>query len=134
MKRFAKAALAVAIALAPQWAGAAWREGSTYFVQPVSNGSFEIVGRITSSPNQFWCGAGNYALTKLRTAANQRIYVARTVVPNAAYQGQPSVLFSLTPPPGANTQTGVTLAVDRVGENLSAAQARAYCYDQTLTD
>ncbi|WP_170775791.1 hypothetical protein [Ruegeria lacuscaerulensis] len=91
------------------------------------NGVYEVSTRGTSAPVAYWCGIGDYAIRTLRTKATQRIYIYR------AYEKQTrTVQFSLTPPEGADTSTSYSVTVKRVGENLSAASAQGYCFDNFL--
>ncbi|MDA7967076.1 hypothetical protein [Ruegeria sp.] len=96
-------------------------------VTPLENGVIQVKAAGSSAPVAYWCGVGDYAMRTLRTKATQRIYVSR-----AYERGARTVLFTLTPPPGADTDPGYSVTVKRVGENMSAASAQRYCYDNTL--
>lgn len=96
-------------------------------VTPLDDGVIQVKAAGSSAPVAYWCGVGDYAMRTLRTKATQRIYVAR-----AYERGARTVLFTLTPPPGVDTNPGYSITVKRVGENMSAASAQRYCYDNTL--
>ncbi len=97
-------------------------------ITPLKDGTYEVkpVGG-SSAAVTYWCGIGDYAVRTLGVSNSQRIYVSK-----AYEKGVRTVQFSLTPPPGANTNPGYSLTVNRVGENLSAASAQNYCFDNSI--
>lgn len=129
-------ALAVATALAVQPVTAqsvsvqAWWSWNRHEVLPVEEGVWEVVSRVGTSAQDYWCGIGDFAISQLRTSATQRIYVWEGVGPSVNRPGRKSVKFALTPPPGASTEKGYSLSVKKPGYNLNAATARNYCYDR----
>ena len=122
-------ATAAALATLPA-ASHAWRAINYHEVNPVSNGVFEVIGRAGSGAQDYWCGAGDFAYRGLGTASVQRVYIVRGIGPSVTRPGRKSVQFSLTPPPGADTEPKITLSVRAVGDNLRAAAAQQYCYDR----
>lgn len=128
MRRNAMTALAVLLVALPG-AALAWRAANGHKVHDLGGGVFEVVGRIGSGAQQYWCGAGDYAIAVLGAAAAQRVYVWRPIGPSVAEPGRKAVQFALSPPPGADTSTGYSLTVRRAGDNLRAAAAQQYCYD-----
>ncbi len=96
-------------------------------VTPLNNGDYEVAASGTSAPVAYWCGIGDYAIRTLRTQASQRIYISK-----AYERGVRTVQFSLTPPEGADTSPSYSVGVKRVGENMTAATAQGYCYDNFL--
>ncbi|WP_028093757.1 hypothetical protein [Pseudodonghicola xiamenensis] len=122
---FAAAALAALPALA--WA---WRAQNRHEVHDLGQGVFEVVSEVGAGAGDYWCGAGDYAIAALRTPANQRIYIWKPLGPSVSRPGRKAVQFALTPPQGADTSVGLSLAVKRAGDNLTAAMARNYCYDR----
>ncbi len=96
-------------------------------VTPLENGTYRVAVSGSSAPVTYWCGIGDYAITKLRTKATQRIYISR-----AYEKGTRTVEFSLTPPDGVDTTPGYSITVKRVGENMSAGSAQGYCWDNVL--
>ncbi len=100
-------------------------------VYPVNkSGVFEVVNRHGSAPKDFWCGAGDYAIRVLRTSATQRVYLVQPVGPAVTVQGRKGVQFALNPPEGADTSTGYSVSVKKVGDNMPAHMAQNYCYDR----
>ncbi len=97
-------------------------------ITPLKDGTYEVkpVGG-SSAPVTYWCGIGDYAVRTLGVSNSQRIYVSKPYE-----KGVRTVQFSLTPPPGADTNPGYSLTVNRVGENLSAASAQNYCFDNFI--
>lgn len=93
-------------------------------VTPLDGGVYEVRAIGTSAPVAYWCGIGDYAIRTLRTKATQRIYITKAYEKNVR-----TVQFSLTPPPGVDTNPGYSVTVKRVGENMTAASAQGYCYD-----
>ncbi|MEX0307895.1 MAG: hypothetical protein AB3N12_10975 [Ruegeria sp.] len=97
-------------------------------ITPLKDGVYEVrpVGG-SSAAVTYWCGIGDYAIRTLGVSNSQRIYVSKPYE-----KGIRTVQFSLTPPPGADTNPGYSLTVNRVGENLSAASAQNYCFDNFI--
>ncbi len=120
--------LAVLLMAAPG-AALAWRAHNGHEVQALGNGVYEVVGRVGSGPQQYWCGIGDYAISVLGVAAVQRIYIWRPLGPSQVRPGRKAVHFALSPPPGADTSVDYSLSVRRAGDNLNAAMAQQYCYD-----
>ena len=125
MKSIATLSLAAAVAAAPAWAFTAdnWHE-----VNPVSQVSFEVIGEPGSGPTQYWCAAGDYALRALGVAGTQRVYISKPSGPSATRPGKTAVTFSLNAPADGR-DTGISLSVKDVGDNLSAVFAAQYCND-----
>lgn len=123
---------AFALALFPLLASSAlaWRAWNRHEVLPVSDGVFEVVAEVGSSATSFWCGAGDYAQRQLRAPAAQRIYIWLPVGPSVNRPGRKAVQFSLSAPPGADTTPGMSVTVNRAGDNMRTASAQAYCYDR----
>lgn len=94
---------------------------------------FEVVVKSGRAPGDYWCGAGSYVISQLSRPSNERIYVWRGRGASAGEPGKTSVQFSLTPPAQGGVNS-VSNTVDLVGNTLSSAQARAYCYDRTIKD
>ena len=107
---------------------AAWRALNFLEVIQISDTVWEVIGEPGSWAVEYWCGAGDYATSVLRSRATTRVYVWRAVGPSQARPGRTSVQFSFAPPPGADTRTGLTLDIKRAGDNLTAAAARQYCF------
>ena len=51
----------------------AWTAANGSAVIPVSADRFEVINRASSRAPDYWCGAGDYAIAGLRTAATQRV-------------------------------------------------------------
>ena len=96
-------------------------------ITPLKDGTYEVKAIGSSAPVNYWCGIGDYALRTLGVANNQKIYISKAYEP-----GVRTVQFSLTPPPGADTNPGYSITVKRVGENMSASSAQNYCYDNFI--
>lgn len=133
MKRLFAKAVCLSIALAApalaQGIGVSIGRGlvNQTVVTPLDNGVIQVKAAGSSTAVAYWCGVGDYAIRTLRTKATQRIYVSR-----AYERGERTVLFTLTPPEGADTNPGYSVTVKRVGENMTAASAQNYCYDNIL--
>lgn len=125
--RFALAAVSVAVLAAS--ADARIIQNS---VLPLNNTTFEVIGDRSSAAKDYWCSAGDFAISQLRTSAAQRIYVVRTLAPSENVGGQKSVIFSLTPPEGVDTTPGFNVTVKTLGDNMNASMARNYCFTDIL--
>ena len=99
-------------------------------VNPVNTSVFEVVARGGARPGDYWCAAAEYLLYKGSTNATQRIYLVRELGVAETANRRSAAQFSLQAPSGVDTNPGVTMSVQRVGENLSAAMARDQCYDR----
>lgn len=121
--------LIAVLSIALPVAATAWRAMNWHEVHDLGGGVYEVVGRVGSGPMQYWCGIGDYAISVLGVAAAQRIYVWRPIGPSVVRSGRKAVQFALSPPPGADTTSGLSLSVRRAGDNINAAMARQYCYD-----
>ena len=106
----------------------AWRAWNWHEVYPVNDKVWEVLSRPGSGPADFWCGAGDYALSVLRAPVVQRIYIWREVGASVTKPGYRSVQFAFEPPAGADTTTGYSLNIKRPGDNLTVAAARQYCF------
>ena len=63
----------------------------------------------------------------------QRIYIWRAIGPSETRPGAKSVQFALQPPPGKEDyQPGYSLSVKNEGDNLDAAMAQRYCYNDSF--
>jgi hypothetical protein len=133
MTVFKNIAMAVLIVTIPGLAQA-WQANNRHTVNPVSDTVFEVVGRPGSGGPEFWCAAGDYASRVLGAHATQRVYLVRGPAPAQTRHWNRAVLFSLVVPQDADLRTGITLSVTRVGENLNAASAQAYCMDDKFRD
>jgi hypothetical protein len=117
--------LSIAVLALPN-AALAFRSINGQDVNPMANGVFEVVGKPGAGPREYWCSAGHYARAMLRAAANQRIYITRGLGQSETTNRRSAVQFSLTKPPG-DYQSGYSLSIKNVGENLTAAAASNYC-------
>lgn len=106
----------------------AWTAWNRHKVNDLGQGVFEVVGRVGSGPQQYWCGAGDYVRRALGMPAAQRVYIWRPLGPSASQPGKKAVQFALSPPKGASTEVGLSLSVARAGDNLSASMAQSYCH------
>ncbi len=96
-------------------------------ITQVGEGTYSVKAIGSSAPVNYWCGIGDFAIRSLGVPNNQRIYISKAYEP-----GVRTVEFSLTPPPGADTNPGYSITVKRVGENMSASSAQNYCYDNFI--
>jgi hypothetical protein len=126
----------VTIALTGALAGPvqAWQANNRHTVNPVSDINFEVVGRPGSSGVQFWCAAGDYARQVLGASAVQRVYLVRGPAPAMTRNWNRAVLFSLVAPQDADLRPGFALSMERVGDNMNAADAQTYCLDERLRE
>ncbi len=131
--RYPKWAFVAALSLLPTTAFAFLAQNRAE-VLPVSDGVFEVTNSGGSSAQAYWCGAGDYAIAQLRVGASQRVYIWKAEGPSVNRPGRNAVQFSLQPPPGANTTPGYSLSVRAVGDNLTAAAAREYCWGLRILD
>lgn len=93
---------------------------------------FEVIAEYLDN-SVYWCGAASYAIRDLAKPTNQPIYVLQGPAPSRAKPGETAVTFGFSPPAsGANS--GLTNAVDRVGNTLSVGAARQTCFDTLVND
>lgn len=127
MKPVFRYMVAGVLVLSPTWA-AAWWAYNRHEVFPVSNSVWEVVSEVGSSPADYWCGAGDYAQRVLGVGSTERIFIWRAIGPSVNRPNRKAVQFSLSPPPGADTSTQLSLSVKRAGDNLARHAAVQYCY------
>ncbi|MHA6262458.1 hypothetical protein ACXYMO_04585 [Arenibacterium sp. CAU 1754] len=112
----------------------AWQADNRLTVTALSGGEFEVTGKPGfASPRDYWCAAGDYALSVLGVPGTQRIYITRGET-RSPTTGRKTVRFSLTEPAGATQRSSLLLSVDRIGENLGAVFAWNYCLDRKNLD
>jgi len=133
MTTFRLIAVAALLASVPGWASA-WRARNLHQVEPVSASVFEVIGRPGSGAADYWCGAGDYVRHALGRAAVQRVYIWRAIGPSVTRQGRRAIQFSLTPPDNPTPSPGYSLSTKAVGDNLTAAFAFQYCFDNDRPD
>jgi len=112
----------------------AWVAYNRHRVNPISDTVYEVVGKSGSGGSQFWCAAGDYARRVLGAGATQRVYLVRGPAPAQTYHWNRAVLFSLSAPLDSDLSTGITLSMTRIGDNMMAAAAQAYCMDDKLRE
>ncbi|KIC07798.1 hypothetical protein RA19_21975 [Leisingera sp. ANG-M1] len=127
-KRLLSGMLALAVALPVP--ASAWRAINRHEVLPVSEGVWEVVARVGTGAQDYWCGIGDFAIRQLRAPVNQRIYVWRGVGPSVNRPGKKAVQFAFGAPPGADTSSRISLNVREPGDNLRVTSAQTYCYDR----
>lgn len=123
----AAAAMTLLIGTTPSLA---WRATNSHAVNPLSDTSFEVVGRGGISSTDYWCAAGDYARRVLGVPVDQRIYVSRARGPSQTENAKSAVQFSIVPPGSVPQQQNFLLTVTRVGDSLSAWGAWNYCVPQ----
>ncbi|AVO39548.1 hypothetical protein C6Y53_18850 [Pukyongiella litopenaei] len=120
-------AVGVAAALIPGMA-TAWWAANRHEVFPVSKTVFEVIGRPGSGAADYWCAAGDFARTALRSRTANRLYIWKAVGPSVTQPGRRAVQFAFSPPKGAeNVDPGYSLSVRLVGDNLTIGAAFQYC-------
>ena len=129
MKPATRLVLTAALIAAPGWA-LAWWAWNRHEVEPVSDGVFEVIGEVGSGAQNYWCGAGDYAIRVLGVEPARRIYTWRGLGPSVTRPGRKAMQFAFAPPKGADTSTPLSLSLHRVGDNLNASMAQNYCYEQ----
>lgn len=122
--RLTLTALLIAV---PGWA-LAWWAWNRHEVFPIGDGIVEVIGEPGSGAQDYWCAIGDFATSQLRVPAAQRLYTWRGVGPSVARPGRKAMQFALSAPKGADTTPGFTLSLKRVGDNMTAAMARQYCF------
>ena len=78
---------AAALLVALPGAALAWRAANGHHVHDLGGGVFEVVGRVGSGAQEYWCGAGDYAIAVLGAAAAQRVYIWRPLGASATERG-----------------------------------------------
>ncbi len=115
-------------------AAMAWLALNRHEVSQLSGGVFEVVARPGSGAADYWCGAGDYALSVLRTSATQKVYLWAARGPSVSRPGAKAVQFSLSVPPSGPAPQSYSLSVKAVGDSLTAAAARQYCFGRRMVD
>lgn len=112
-----------------------WLAYNRHQVIEVGDGVFEVIGRPGSGAANYWCGAGDYIMTRLRQSHRQRIYIWRGVGPSETRPGYKAMQFALRPAPGSEGfEPGYSLSMHAVGDNMRATTAREYCFEGSYED
>ncbi len=99
---------------------------------PLANGLIEVVADFSEN-SIYWCGAGDYALTRLSKPATDRLYVWQGPAASTARPGERAVTFGFESPPGIGEVSSLTNDVTLVGNSLSVAQAKKTCDERTTS-
>lgn len=110
-----------------------WYAENDLAVVAMPDGAFQVTGKPHSSPADYWCAAGDYAIRVLGVMSTQRIYVVKGLAKSST-TGRKVVNFSLTEPETRVVKRSLLLSVDRVGENLGVSFASNYCWDRKFLD
>lgn len=121
-------AIALAGGLLIPAAGLAYVAVNWLDVAPLSRTVFEVVGQAGSGPREYWCGAGDYAIAQLGVSATTPVYLWAAYGPSQSQPGRKAVQFALSVPPGGAAPPSYSLSIRNVGDSLTAAAARQYCY------
>jgi hypothetical protein len=97
-------------------------------VNPVDQTSFEVLARGPTSNGDYWCAASDYAFRILGAPTTASIYITRGRGKAITANRRSAVIFSTDPPPDGPAPPSYSLSVTTIGENLSVAQARFYCF------
>lgn len=94
-------------------------------------GRFEIRQRAGEGGSDYWCAAGQYVIEGRRMNPNTRIYLQQPMGPGRVSGGN-SIGFTVAPDASlsaaaAAQENGLSMSMNRVGENWSAEHARTQC-------
>lgn len=95
-------------------------------------GTFEVIGRPGSGPQQYFCAAADYARNVLNAPANKRLSILRGRGPSQTQPGRRAVAFILDDGEGRRAGQGFnfSLSVTEPGFNVSVGMARnSFCYE-----
>ena len=115
--------------------GLAWPAAALAFVaenrlpvNAVGTAEFEVVARGSTGTKDYWCAAGDYALSQ-GASAETRVYLVQGPAPSTSAPGSTAVRFSLDADAAGVTPVApqLILSVSVVGDNLSVVSARGYC-------
>lgn len=110
------------------------RRGLT--VTPVTSAVFEVTHRYEDSPRAYWCGAGEFARTRLGAATRDRVYLVSGRQPSTARPGATAIRFTVSPQAAgiAAGAAGISLSTSRVGANMRVGQAQTFCEQPSSRD
>jgi hypothetical protein len=128
-----KSLLALGCTMIPMAASAFFALNRTEVIQ-LSPDVFEVVGVVGSGAQDYWCGAGDYAISVLRTKATQRVYMWSEIGPSQARPGARAIQFSLKVPPSGPAPQSYSLSMKRIGDNMTASMAQGYCRAAIIPD
>lgn len=102
------------------------------FGDPAVPGRFEVQQRAGRGGSDYWCAAGEYAIQGLGVRPGTRIYLETPY--GAGHLSSNGKTAGFTVAPSAELQqraaiqsNGLTMRIDRVGENWSAEHGRSNC-------
>lgn len=101
---------------------------------PTVPGRFEVLRTVGQGPSDYWCAAGQYAIERSHLPPATRIYVEQPMGPGKIGRGQ-SVGFTTSPSAALlataeASENGLSMSIDRVGENWGAEHGRTQCKSQ----
>lgn len=123
---FRKFCFALLVATLPG-AGLAFTAVNRMEIVPMSGGVFEVIGRVGSGAADYWCGAGDFAISQLRAKPTQRAYMWSEIGPSQTRPGKKAIQFSLSVPPSGPADSSYSLSMKRIGDNMRVSQAQHYC-------
>ena len=115
--------------------GLAWATSAQAFVaenrlpvNAINTAEFEVVARGSTGTKDYWCAAGDYALSQ-GASANARVYLVEGPGPSSTVAGRKAVLFSLDAEISGITpkEPQLILSINVVGDSLSVVSARGFC-------
>lgn len=105
------------------------------FGDPAVPGRFEVQQRAGRGGSDYWCAAGEYAIRSLGVSPGSRIYLETPYGQGHLSSNAKTAGFTVAPSADlrqrASMQSnGLTMRIDRVGENWSAEHGRTNCDSQ----
>ena len=86
---------------------------------------FDILQNAGSGATDYWCAAGEYAIHKLGLTPTTRLYLVQPL--GKGRLGRNSIGFSSAPTSGGVSSNGLTMSMNKVGQNWTVSHARAVC-------
>lgn len=99
---------------------------------PAVPGRFEVQQRAGRGGSDYWCAAGEYAIQMLRVRPGARVYLETPFGQGHLSSNAKTAGFTVAPSNelqqiAAMQSNGLTMRIDRVGENWSAEHGRIQC-------
>jgi hypothetical protein len=102
------------------------------YPDPAVPGRFEVQQRAGRGGSDYWCAAGEYAIQRAGVRTNTRVYLETPY--GAGHLSSSGKTAGFTVQPSAELQqkaamqsNGLSMKIDRVGENWSAEHGRIQC-------
>lgn len=126
--------LAIAVACAACAGPQPFLTRNDHRVYAFPDGRFEVLARPGTSGRAYFCAAGDYAQRRLNARNSDSVVLVEPNGSSRAIDGGRSAVFEVRPQAEATREVAVLVRMNRAGDSLAVAHARALCGDSRNND